>query len=86
MANNRLYLKCSCGAELFIGKRFDGGYYWTNYGKLNQTVYKGYVPQDDRPLEDRLNEFYQDHEWCGGTLDHFTLEYEETPDWEADNG
>ena len=51
MANNRIYLRCKgCGDTLFLGKTFLHGYYWDPYG--------------GKPLEDRLNEFYDKHNYC----------------------
>lgn len=51
MANNRIYLRCKgCGDTLFLGKTFLRGYYWDPYG--------------GKPLEDRLNEFYDKHNYC----------------------
>ena len=70
MANNRMYLRCKgCGETFFLGKRFGGGYFIQQYEE-----YKGV------PLMDRLNEFYDVHEWCGNEgLDCFELIYEDTP-------
>ena len=70
MANNRMYLRCkACGETFFLGKRFGGGYYIGQYEK-----YKGVS------LMDRLNKFYDDHEYCGENgPDCFELIYEETP-------
>lgn len=85
MADNRIYLRCKeCGGLLFLGKRLGGGYYWNNYGKENNRAARynpTYTPQDERPLEDRLNQFYVDHEWCGDTLDHFDIVYEMDEDF-----
>ena len=51
MANNRIYLRCKgCGDTLFLGKTYTRGYYWDPYG--------------GKPLEDRLNEFYDKHNYC----------------------
>ncbi len=71
MANNRMYLRCKgCGKEFFLGKRFGGGYYISQYEQ-----YKGV------PLMERLNKFYEDHEWCGDEgLDCFELIYEDPPE------
>ena len=70
MADNRMYLRCKgCGATFFLGKRIGGGYYIRQYEQ-----YKGV------PLMERLNKFYDDHEWCGEAgLDCFELIYEEPP-------
>lgn len=82
MANNRIYLKCNgCGGLLFLGKRFSDGYWWHNYGKDNHIE-----DEDNRPLEDRLNNFFDIHELCGiqedgFTLDHFSISYEMDDDF-----
>lgn len=70
MANNRMYLRCkACGEIFFLGKRFGNGYYISQYEQ-----YKGV------PLMERLNKFYDDHEWCGDAgLDCFELIYEVPP-------
>lgn len=53
MANNRLYLRCNvCGEEMFLGKDFLTGFYWTDYSE------KGIH------LEDRLNKFFDEHAYC----------------------
>ena len=67
MADNRIFLKCKvCGDTLFLGKRLGFGYY-----------YRTYNPEKGS-LENRLNEFYDKHEWCNDSynLDCFTIEYE----------
>ena len=84
MADNRMYLRCrGCGKELYLGKRLGVGYYWENYGKLNNEHHvndPNWAKQDERSLEDRLNQFYEDHEWCEGAgLDCFELIYEVPP-------
>lgn len=28
------------------------------------------------PTKDELEQFYDEHEWCGNTLDHFSIKYE----------
>lgn len=85
MADNRIYLRCKeCGCLLFLGKRLGIGYYWDNYGRINNSRFHNdpnYKMQDERPLEDRLNEFYENHEWCGDTLDHFDIVYETDDDF-----
>ena len=72
MADNRIYLKCrGCGKTLFLGKRFGDAYFWENYGLQPK------AKVDARPLEDRLNEFYENHFYCDGeTPDCFEIEYE----------
>lgn len=86
MADNRIYLKCEeCGGLLFLGKRLGGGYYWRNYGKENNANNKNnplWKTQDERPLEERLNDFYETHEWCGDSLDHFKIVYEMDDDFQ----
>ncbi len=69
MADNRIYLRCkACGETLFLGKRSGGGYFYNGYG----------AP----PLEERLNEFYDKHEWCNDHgLDCFEIEYEIEPEF-----
>ena len=60
MANNRIYLRCrGCGAVLYLGKSFLRGYY--------------YAP-NETPLEQRLNEFYDRHNYCAA-------EKEPPPHW-----
>lgn len=52
MANNRMYLRCrGCGAHLFLGKSNLGGFWYESY--------------NDVPLEEKLNEFYEEHNYCG---------------------
>lgn len=80
-----MYLRCkACGKELFLGKRIGGGYYWRNYGKINNKNFAkdpNWKKQDDRILEDRLNEFFELHSCCGGEgFDCFDLRYEDPPD------
>ena len=50
-----------------MGKRLGFGYYWENYGKMNNYAHKldpFWEMQDERPLEDRLNEFFETHFEC----------------------
>ena len=91
MANNRIYLKCDgCGGTLFLGKRFVRAYYWMNYGKINNDNNRAepkinYKYQDETELEDRLNQFFADHEFCGFKgLDHFSITYDVPPSEEGD--
>ena len=50
MADNRIYMKCSvCGAELFLGKSYYNGAFYTNYSP------------DEGSLEEKLNRFYDKH-------------------------
>ena len=54
MANNRIYIRCNvCGKALFLGKDFAQGFYWQNYDK-----------NFDWHLEDKLNEFFDEHTYC----------------------
>lgn len=81
MANNRMYLHCKgCGGLFFLGKRFGTYYCWCNYAKINNITHANdpnWTAQDDRLLEDKLNQFYYDHELCGDTgPDHFDIVYE----------
>ena len=72
MANNRIYLRCNeCGEMLYLGKSFLQGYYWVNYGKENGDP-------NSPPLEDRLNEFFHKHTYCGdnGSDGDYSIEYE----------
>ena len=87
MADNRIYMRCRiCGKELFLGKRFGEKYYWENYGKRNNEI-SGIKQYDERPLEERLNEFYDKHAWCGWEKqvedgnDQFEISYEDEPRW-----
>ena len=51
MANNRIYMRCrGCGAVLFLGKSNYGGYWYDSYRGL--------------PLERKLNDFYEEHNYC----------------------
>ena len=85
MADNRIYLVCSeCGEMLYLGKRLGAGYWWWNYGKENNETHKddpNYRLQDERPLEDRLNEFFAKHDLCGD-LDPFKIVYEMGDDYD----
>ena len=67
MANNRIYLRCnSCGKTLFLGKRLGLGYWYENYRP------------EEGSLEEQLNRFYDEHEYCNGAgLDCFDIEYED---------
>ena len=99
MADNRIYLKCnSCGGLLFLGKRLGGGYFWANYGLMNKKlleenpkpIFVHGGDYDERPLEDRLNEFYHRHYNCAECLevmeendwpDNFRIIYENDDDF-----
>ena len=68
MADDRIYLRCKiCKKALFLGKRLGFEYYWKNYGKMNNHAHRldpFWKMQDERPLEDRLNEFFETHFEC----------------------
>lgn len=71
MADNRMYLLCkACGEAFFMGKRMGGGYYIGDY--------------HEKALRERLNAFYDKHEWCDGSdsLDCFEIVYEMDDDFE----
>jgi hypothetical protein len=70
MANNRMYLKCSCGSLCYLGKRMGSGYYF----------HEGAMVQDE------LGKFYDEHEWCPGGLDHFSISYECPPNYDHGPG
>lgn len=62
MANNRIWLKCKeCNDKLFLGKTLGEGYFYHNYTAV--------------ALSDKLNEFYDKHDFCGENC--FVLEYDE---------
>lgn len=67
MANQRMSLKCVCGEERYLAKRFGRGYcIWVDDRE-------GYL--------DKLEEFFELHAACGeGSFDHFTISYEHPPD------
>ncbi len=67
MANNRMYLKCSCGETCYIGKRMGDGYY-LGYGVGQR------LPE--------IGPFFDAHEWCPGGLDHFAIHYESPPNYD----
>jgi hypothetical protein len=64
MANNRMYLVCDeCGpGNIFENALFMGK-------RLGEGYYRA-------PNDYKLEQFYDDHEWCGNTLDHFSIQYE----------
>ena len=71
MANNRIYLKCNaCGKTLFLGKSFMSGYHYVNYERITNRFAKS--------LETLLNEFYDEHAYCGDCHNDgdFSIEYE----------
>lgn len=75
---------------MFLGKRFDGLYYWRNYGKMNNEMNKNnpmWEEGDETPLEDELNQFFYDHCMCGGwEPDCFEIDYEIEPEWKEWEG
>lgn len=71
MANNRIYLRCNgCGKTLFLGKSYLSGYFYENYDRLRD-------PKSPS-LERKLNEFYDEHTYCGNARGDgdFSIEYE----------
>lgn len=84
MANNRIYLRCSdCGDEIFLGKR--GGNVIAVLTGQPHTYGYYYEEYEDKPLTERLNEFYKNHECCGGKgFDNFELAYEFEREYEGD--
>lgn len=65
MANNRMYIRCrGCGEELYLGKHFGDCWYYSGY---NSGI----------TLEEKLNDFYEKHAYCGGyPLECFEIKYE----------
>lgn len=75
MADNRIYLRCmACGKTLFLGKHYQIGWYYENYSPENGT------------LQEKLNQFYDDHTYCNGApLECFDIVYDDPPaPWNAD--
>lgn len=66
MANNRIYLICkNCGGCLYLGATMSNGYYYENF--------------DNQTLQNKLNEFYYNHNWCLGKAHNdnlFGIKYE----------
>lgn len=61
MADNRIYMKCAvCGETLFLGKSHYEGAFYANY-------------DNDMPLEDKLNAFYEKHKHLDGSDDYNPL-------------
>ena len=53
MANNRIYLRCrGCGDALYLGKSYLSGFHFQRLS--------------GPPLENRLNDFFETHNYCGG--------------------
>lgn len=75
MANNRLQLRCICGAERFIARRLLDGYYVPDLD--DQGGAAGYV--------ERLNQFLSEHAQCGNGLDHFAISYEHAADYDIES-
>lgn len=70
MANNRMYIKCcACGKEMFLAKRMIGAYYTMGNGWYESMHGKGYL--------ELLEDFFEEHEWCGDSLDHYAISYED---------
>jgi hypothetical protein len=66
MANNRIYIKCCCGSESFLAKRFDTPYY----------LVTKHLPALETWFEE--HEFCGEP----ASRDHFELVYESKRDWE----
>ncbi len=65
MANQRMYVRCSCGEEFSIAKRMAIGYYAHPW-----------ATKDPAAFVRRLNEFLDSHEYCEDYPDCFGLSYE----------
>jgi hypothetical protein len=63
MANNRMSLKCVCGAERYLAKRYGDGYY---------------VSTSPDEYVSKMDEWLDEHAFCGN-MDHFTISYEIKP-------
>lgn len=94
MANNRMRIRCiPCDATLTIGKRLGSGYSLpeaeykgTSNAALTSMIEGSGELMDvsfPRPpdISDRLQAFFDEHEWCDGTKTHgqdkFDLVYED---------
>lgn len=66
MATNRIYLKCTCGDKLFLGKRLGLKYWWEYYSDSKYPKLKS--------LEEKINKFYEEH--STHSIDEFRIEYE----------
>lgn len=60
MANQRISIRCVCGAEMYLAKRFGEAFYTNEARDYHQT----------------LDEFFQQHAWCANSMDHFEISYE----------
>lgn len=78
MADDRVFIQCNvCGKKLFLGKQFGWeAFYWENYGKTNGDP-------NSPPLEDRLNEFFQEHVHLYSDKEHWNGNYSIV--YESDN-
>lgn len=66
MANNRMYLRCrKCGEILFLGKCYLDGYFYGHY--------------DGESLEQKLNDFYNKHDFCDAPLNKEEIKSLDTP-------
>ena len=64
MANNRIYLRCrGCGEVLFLGKSYLHGFWYESY--------------NGTPLERKLNDFYDDHNYCSRPKKEGPFAYDE---------
>ena len=66
MANQRMYIRCQCGKELPLAKRMGIGFYAHPW-----------ATSDPKLFFQRMNDFFDEHEWCGGKVDGFDLSYEQ---------
>ena len=75
MANNRMYLKCSCGKTIMLAKYYPGPGWYVQGGEGDIDILTKY--------EDLLNEWLDEHTHCDKTdgsmwgPTHFKLEYEQ---------
>jgi len=67
MANNRMYLNCT-------GCHTDPWY-------LGKRMQEGYYTGS--PSRKSLNEWFEEHAYCGGTQDHFLIEYQHPENYDT---
>lgn len=63
MANNRMFLECSCGERVTLAKHFDMAGSTAAVWKIAKT-------------ESELDQFFLDHSLCGEVDTHFVLKFE----------
>jgi hypothetical protein len=75
MANNRMYLHCTCGAQWLLAKHFGAEWSLRAY-KDGQIADLG-----SGEFEEQLQEWLDEHAWCesGSNGTHFRLEFEHQP-------